>query len=337
MAAAEEQNLVINSKLAVGSLYEQEAVTKSLSTAMSVGLAGAITLGAFALADFLAGLDDVKVDITSFAAKSSTELDKVAHSFTGVQQYTAFGKDSLKDYENQLIAGDVPAAERFADALDRAGIKTDDFRKRIDEKRQGDIAAAADQDTYTSAVGGAKDATEKSTGAIKDNTAAVFTNIDAVKGLIDQQHAAIDPFFAVMKATKDNADAQKDYNDAVKKSGAGSQEASDALMKVASTALDVNDATQQLAASMRDGKTSTKDAKDQLAVWVAQGLVTQKQADTIALVGGSVKGPELVHLPRGSTSTPRTKRRCSPGAVAVHRHLYQWAAGSPSISMLAVR
>jgi hypothetical protein len=243
VAAAAEAQLATNSSAAVASLYEQEAVTKGLGKTMQFGLAAGIAAGAFALADFLAGLDDIKVNIDEFAAKSSTDLDKVAHSFTGLQQYTAFGKDSLKEYEDQLIAGDVPAAERFADALDRAGITTDDFRKRIDEKRAGDVAAAADQDTYTSAVDDAKTATDDATKAFKEEqtalkelTAARQHDLDLVNSTIGGELGLSNAQIATRSSIEEMTKALKDSTQTTDEHKKATNDAESAIMAEAQAA-----------------------------------------------------------------------------------------------------
>lgn len=181
-----EQDLVANSSASVASLFEKEASSASrLGGAMKVGLAAGIAVAAFALADFLAGLDDVQVNIAEFGTKTEDELDKVAESFTGIASATGPGQSALREFEDQLIAGSVPAAERFADALDRAGINTDDFRDKIAAKREQDAQAQKDQEAYSDSVDEAAEKTKGYTVSTEDAAKAVKTLNDMHLGFID--------------------------------------------------------------------------------------------------------------------------------------------------------
>jgi TP901 family phage tail tape measure protein len=103
-----------------------------------------------------------------------------------------------------------------------------------------------------------------------------------IKALDDELHALMDPLFGMLDATTKNTEALQKAAEAHKKYGDGSKEAAAADEEAAKSALDVESAAIKLAGAVQMGTVSVDDAKQTLNEWVAQGLITQQQADAIS-------------------------------------------------------
>jgi hypothetical protein len=141
---------------------------------------------------------------------------------------------------------------------------------------------------------------------------------EALKNLNDELHASVDPLFGMQRALRANEDAQRGvtdaqvaaffasnaYTEAVRLHGEGSAEAatalrdfedaqraaSDANTAATTSALDVTAAANTLKFAVDNGTLSIQGAKEQLAIWVYQGLITQATADDMAAKFGIVAG-----------------------------------------------
>jgi hypothetical protein len=144
----------------------------------------------------------------------------------------------------------------------------------------------------------------------EDAADALKAQQDALKQLNDELRASVDPLFAMQRATRGNADAQlkvedaqreaffaqNHYNALVKAYGKDSlvaqdaargladrqRELTDANTAAATSALDVSTAANTLQFAIDNGTVSVGAAKGQLELWVAQGLLTREQADSVA-------------------------------------------------------
>jgi hypothetical protein len=119
---------------------------------------------------------------------------------------------------------------------------------------------------------GALDVAASSTSGMAGETERAA---QALEGFLEQQRLATDPVFALGNAVERVGEAQVAYNEAVAEYGAKSPEAS-------SAAWDLAEAVAGAEQAALNGDLSFGAFKDKLATWVAQGLITQAQADTLA-------------------------------------------------------
>jgi ABC-type transporter Mla subunit MlaD len=100
--------------------------------------------------------------------------------------------------------------------------------------RQGIIGAAGATNDYSAYVSKQREATEKATGAIDDQTSAL-------QALADEMKAQTDPLFALIDGQSKVAEAQTAHNKAVEKFGKNSPEAREAMTKLGKAAFDLAD------------------------------------------------------------------------------------------------
>lgn len=222
----------------------------------------------------LAGLKDPVGDVTK-------NFDKIvaAADLTGT---------SLYDVGKTMAQDSIPAAEAFADKLDRQGKSSKDVRQAIDDTKAAQEAANAETAAATKL-------TDANTDSMKNLRDVIKGTDDARKHYADTLKGETDPVFAIIDATDKQADSQRNVmektaalNEAVKEHGRKSSEAAKAQDELNQANLDAvkaaGDLTQaQLALeeSVRKGDTSVDNARWTMQSWVDQGLITQSQADGI--------------------------------------------------------
>jgi hypothetical protein len=123
----------------------------------------------------------------------------------------------------------------------------------------------------------------------EDYAAAIKAVNDGLKEQLDAEHALIDPQFAVLDATQKLTDAQNHYMEVSAYGTIQNSETVAALNDVAKANADVDYATQSLTAAYQTGAVSIDETRSTLQTWVAQGRLTQKQADDIAWSLGIAK------------------------------------------------
>jgi hypothetical protein len=127
--------------------------------------------------------------------------------------------------------------------------------------------AAAEQELAADSAGSLAGEMEREAAAIQ----AAQEQLDAyLEGL----RAATDPVFAVVSALEAVQTAQSEYNEAVKEHGTKSEEAKAASIGLA-------EAIASMEAAVLDGDLSWRDFDATLERWVAEGVLTAKQADVI--------------------------------------------------------
>jgi hypothetical protein len=130
-------------------------------------------------------------------------------------------------------------------------------------------------DDFTRAVNDAKQRSQALTGTIDDLAAAWKEAKDRAKEYSDQIHSQLDPLFAYTSAVKNQKQAQDDYNDAVKKFGAQSDEAKDAYDQLTQSSIDLYTASSDLSTVNRNDLLVTLKALED------QGFLTAAQVADI--------------------------------------------------------
>jgi hypothetical protein len=206
---------------------------------------------------------------------------------------------TLRDYGLQQL--------ELADAVATAGgVSRDQALTWV----QSQAALGFEYSSTSEAVSGFTGKVDVSNLSAEDAADALKAQQDALKQLNDELRASVDPLFAMQRATRGNADAQlkvedakrdaffaqNHYNALVKAYGKDSlvaqdaargladrqRELTDANTAAATSALDVSTAANTLQFAIDNGTVSIEGAKAQLELWVAQGLLTREQADSVA-------------------------------------------------------
>lgn len=259
------------------------------------------------------GALDNNVDKVTADALAHNDIAKQANasgiSFKLLGETVRTGTDDFGAYRtatNNAHAGFIP----LVGALTDAGAGTTEFGRAL-------LKAAADGTLTGDQIGslvlnvehlqhGYRDATattneqkdaEKALGITTgDLNQATIDLIGAIKEEQDTLKAGLDPLFAVADATHGLEKAQQAARTAqdavtaaVAKYGAGSPEAvaaagafTDAQYAVGKAAESQEVAIANLTAKVADGSVTFLDAEAKLGQWVAQGKLTQAQADVIA-------------------------------------------------------
>jgi hypothetical protein len=151
---------------------------------------------------------------------------------------------------------------------------------------------------------------DTSTMSAGEAAAAIKVQQDSLKNLNDEVRSGLDPLFGMERAMESNTSAQEKataasqglylaqvaYDQAVRDNGPTSDAAiaaagalttahgalTTAQFGAASSAIDVTSAANTLKFAMDNGSVSIQQAKEELAGFVAKGVLTQEQADGIA-------------------------------------------------------
>lgn len=121
----------------------------------------------------------------------------------------------------------------------------------------------------------ATDSAAAETAAMEDLDAAIDAASEALSAYAEQQQRATDPVFAMISALEDVDAAQSGYNGAVEEFGQDSPQAEQAAVDLAKAVAGAEQAA-------LDGELAYDDFRAKLKQWVAQGVLTQDQADVIA-------------------------------------------------------
>jgi len=171
-----------------------------------------------------------------------------------------------------------------------------DRQERIDQLRQNIEELEASEESLEGQERESAAAFAGASGAMSDLTDETTLGINAVQDYSDALRAQFDPLFGMLDALGANAEAQGQVteaqnalNDAIATYGATSPEATEAQAalteaqrQATGSALDVSSATASLNAAIAANPALLQSSKDQLAVWVAQGLISQSTADAMA-------------------------------------------------------
>jgi hypothetical protein len=196
--------------------------------------------------DFIKGLGNLGDAALQTALKQVEANDKWVKGISDAQ--------AAQDIFNQTLAKNPEQAQRVADAFAAMGTPIADATEKIAKNTEAQLAAKAAADHVS---------------------VATETYIQSLKDLTAEINAEFDPLFGMQKAIDANAKA---LWDAAK---AGGDNAA-ANVKVAETAKAVQDAAMKLDTAVSNGSVSVGDATTKMGLWVAQGLMTQAQADQVA-------------------------------------------------------
>lgn len=260
----------------------------------AAGAAGAVLGLAFALdaidaqqhAEQIAVLAEEFVAMGGDVSREFEELMKIAAPL-----------GQLDDIFGELLDTNVEAAERFidtAESLKLAGDQTDDWRERLERKRDADVQATADQAAYNdevqegaSSLSDAQGAVEGTTEAMADQEQAVNEAAEAHRNYADTIAGIIDPVFGLMNALRGNQEAQRGVveaqaalDTAIQDHGRNSAEAAeatialqDAMLGVGDSALDVTTAAANLNAAVAENPNLVDSALTALQTWRDQGII----------------------------------------------------------------
>lgn len=161
-------------------------------------------------------MNQVTVNVDEFATSSGTQLESfIRDQLPLLEHYDV----SIEQIARQLVEENVPAAERFADALEQQGRDASAVRQAIEEKRRTDQQAAVDQAAYGEEVATAAEQTRTLTrdtrslvDAIKAGTDAIEANRDALEESVDadtrRERSIIDLQEELERFTDTNRDAE---------------------------------------------------------------------------------------------------------------------------------
>jgi len=228
--------------------------------------------------------EQASVDVSKVAGQSTDDL---VRAFTGIS--SVFGHSGYNlDLFTKTAEGSIGTAQRLRDALAAQGddvSKLDEILHNVASSQQ---QANADQEAGTGTV--------KEYGNATDSTAAqVDTLVNSLQDQADALKAQLDPFFGVLdanqrlqKAQEADKKAQDDLTQAIRDYGAESPQAQAAQEALSAAQIDAVQAAagldgslKQLEQSVLSGDTSVAEATGTLRTWVAQGLITQQQADAV--------------------------------------------------------
>jgi hypothetical protein len=272
------------------------------------GIAGAIIgIGVAAEAMREAANAEAIEEVTEAFVAMGSDIDESFHETIRTLE-SAGELDTV--FEN-LRNSNQAAAERFIETAEAAGVSADaidEMRKSLEQKQAADQQSAVDQEANTEAVNegaeamsGAAEATEDAKSALEEyneelkaSTDPIFAAMDAITGNRDAQLAYRDAQVEVLTA-------QRELDEAIRKHGRRSDEAreatraledaqrglTDAEWGTVESAAEVDSALASLKDAVERGEVSTDSFRSTLRSWVAQGFLTQAQADAAAeSVGG---------------------------------------------------
>lgn len=233
---------------------------------------------------------------------SYSAAEKLAHA----EEYKLWqdGVAQQEEHRKHLDAS-IETTRRLGDAL---GVSAKDAERFAAELKIDPTSVPFDQ--LVDVMRRYKNGTLDTASAQHELAGKTNEATDAAKNQSDQLAAALNPMFGMTSAlqantdaqakqataSKDLAQAQRDYDYAVRTTLPGSQQQKDALDKLtaakaasvtadqasAKSALDVMVASDKLNESVKKGETSVDDAKASLQRFVEQGLINQQTADNLA-------------------------------------------------------
>lgn len=184
-----------------------------------------------------------------------------------------------------VTSGHADQAATSFDAISRslhaAGMSTEDIMSLL----PGYQAALSDSATSAKEAGTGVDQYGNDVSAAAKKTQTATT---AIKDYSDALHALNDPLFAMSSALQDLKTKQDAADKATRKYGADSKQAHQANLQVAQSSMQVAGAADELAKRVDSGAISIHKAQKELHGWVQAGLLTQKQADSVAVSFGGL-------------------------------------------------
>jgi hypothetical protein len=258
-----------------------------------------------ALDNDLEGIDvsTLENELLDLAETGKLSGEQLAGIFEGFNEAIESGDpQKIEAISNQLNEVDKALAQLTARDPEAAAAA---FRFISESLR--DMGASSEQvkaffNDYASAVAQADTASRTAAGGVGelaggmgDQAGETTAAQQALQEYSDTLHGLFDPLFGATDALMDNAEAQAavraaelELIAATREHGATSAEATEAEQKLAAahlasgkSALDLRGAMAELRAGVEDGTVSVGNARDMLAGWVRQGLISQSTAATL--------------------------------------------------------
>lgn len=243
---------------AAGSLNPEIAkAAQGLETFASTGKASGEAARLFGedMSGLGTALETVNKDGLAGFAESVTQT---VGDLVGIESTLGLAEDQVKAFDEALASmvesGNSDAAfKTLQEAADATGVSVSELREQLPG--------------YKSALG-------ETASSYEDVAESTDKAAAALERYLEQQRAATDPVFALNKALRDVDEAQRSYDEAVKKHGANSAQARSANWALAEA---ISGAEQ----AALDGDLSFEEFDQKLQDWVAQGKITSGQADDI--------------------------------------------------------
>jgi hypothetical protein len=275
-AAAAERLVTANSAATVASLYAVEGAT----------VASGAAFGPWGIA-VAAGILAASTAIDIWGGKTEYELAQVS----ALAQSS--GKDLVESFDFTKNEGNPGDFAKQLDLLVSSGTTGIGVLQRYRDEL---VAEGRDTSAVDDALRRVKEAQDNANDATKTGTEVVGGYTAALKALDDQIHGAIDPVFGFERALIANRKAQEDATTAMTDGKHSADEVTSANINAAESALAVKDAADKLSGAIADGSVKLNEVNGYLAGFVAQGLLTQAQADAIAASVNSIPGEKTVSV-----------------------------------------
>lgn len=184
----------------------------------------------------------------------------------------------LIERHKQAAAAIDEEVQAMASLGAEAGLLMDGLGMTADEA----LAFVTDADKMAAATDNAAGEFDVAAAEAANLAGEVEDTAKAFQELADELAAQFDPLFGAQDAMMDLAEAQQAAADAARDHGKGSKEAADANDKVVRAALANEQAQLKLRSAIEAGDVSLDDSIATLNRWVAEGHITQEQADAAA-------------------------------------------------------
>lgn len=184
-----------------------------------IGVAGLAAGAAYGLSTALRNnADAVDLNAKAFQHATDHELDRFVQKVLDVgDKIGGTGPGKLRDAFKQLLDADPAQAQRFIDALDRAGIKTGWYRDQLDKVTEGQAQSEAASRRHAQAV-------EDAGGAYDGTNTKIQEQIDLLDKRTQKMDAANNADLRVQTAQLDLTDAlDEQYNAFLQAAAAGGQ------------------------------------------------------------------------------------------------------------------
>lgn len=211
---------------------------------------------------------DAAVDVDQGAMATVTNLRALATSMEETVGETNMSKE---------------AQENLAIALGKG-------HPDLEARQAAVLALAAAYPEAAEAAGLVVPATEDAAGAIGGVGVQATEARDKLKDYADQVESMFSPVTNFINKSKDLKTAQDEANKALAEHGPNSQQYVDATAKVTQSAFEVSGAQSRLKTAFDNGTLSVAGMRSSLQQMVAQGVLTQQQADLMAWSIGAAKG-----------------------------------------------
>lgn len=301
-----------------------ETGTRSLNNfgkvAAGLGAAGAIAAVVTGLSSMSNEMRRLKVDIDAFS--SGDNLDDLI-SEGALDKMHRFGQ-SNEDIARALVEQNIPAAERFAAALERDGQSADGVRAIIDEKRASDVQAAADQDQNTAAIEAGTEALEGEGGSLRDVNALLEDNRrrndEARQATQDRADALIDAVggdIAYRDSLRQTNDALTTYMEKAGDSETSADDLAQAQDDAAQAALDQGQAAVDAAVQIAEAGGATVTANERAAIMRTELQKVAHSLDPGSPLRVQLQGyiDQLNAIPQTLTTNIETVYRAPTGNV----------------------